>query len=150
MKHPKHNEIKSRLADKMTVKGISKVLGVSTKTVMEVRSAYPDEFKKRKPKPPKKDKLGTQPIFGRVPTDIYNRFKSEMSARGLTISGLLRYILKQRYVDGRYNHDNDYKPQSDCSCPDSSIIKNHNSNLDRDEVVCGDCGRVESGGDENE
>ena len=162
MTHPKHDEIKAGLGHGLTVRQVAKALHISTKTVQVVRAQYPEEFEKRGVRgggqvdqpaqlTVKKHTLLTGVIFGRVRFDIFERFKCEMRRRGFSVSELLRSILSERYRAGegaecdRYEHENEYAVQSQCACPADSIIKNCNSNLDRDEVVCGLCGRVGEG-----
>ena len=140
-RHKKHHQIKSRLSQGLSIREISSQLGVSSKTVQDVRSQYPDKFRPRppaKPKPPGKIKTVFTLLRGSVPVNIYAWFKSEMVFRKFTAPQLLRFILSERYR----GIDNKYIPGVECKCPASSWIKNCNSNHDRDEFICNLCGRV--------
>lgn len=132
------------LTEGLTVRAVAGALGVSTKTVQAVRAQYPDLFPPRgsvkKQPAERRVRVPNVAIFGRVPLNIYAKFTAETRRRGLTISGLLRGILNERYQDD--DRFNSHLPRVDCSCPIGSIVKNHNSNLDGDRFICERCGAV--------
>lgn len=149
MTHPKHNDIKDMLADGSTVREICKALHVSPGAVTDIRKTCGlVRVKKPKPEKPARKIPMERVIWGRVWDVIFKPFKSEMKERGLSMSGLIRHILSERYPFGPDDHLNDFEIQARCSCPDDSQIKNCNSNRDQDEVICSDCGRESGEGDD--
>ena len=146
MNNARHEKIKTALKSGLSVRAVSRSLSVSTKPVQEVRAQHPDLFA---PRPPKKEKEFRAPrvaqvaIFGRIPSEIYARFVDEVKKRGGTISDLVRDIFVDRYEN--YNQSNKYEPQSGCIHDQADILKNCNSNHDRDGFVCNRCGIVFDG-----
>lgn len=139
-----NTRIKAMLTEGLTVRAVAGALGVSTITVQAVRAQYPNEFKRRgsvkKQPAARRVRVPSVAVFGRVPANIYAKFTAELLKRGLSRSGLLRFILSERYQD--VDRFNSHALTGDCSCPIGSIVKNHNSNLDGDRFICERCGRV--------
>lgn len=141
--HSKYERIKNHLSDGFNIREIALLLHVSSATVQAVRSSLPELFSPRlQPKPPKPVRLPSVVVFSRIAQDIYQGFKAEMEKLGLDRSGMLRFILNERYPASADDRLNRYELQGDCDCPSGSIIRNVNSNLDGDRFVCDRCARV--------
>ena len=138
------DEIYAGLLAGLSVRLAARALRVSTATVQAVRSQYPDKFK-----PAQRLDVKYQsgrpvvnepsvPLSVRVPAWIFARIKSEIIDLGLTKSGFINGLLDARYKG--QDIYNGFEAGGECSHEPGDVVRNHNSNHDRDEFVCSRCG----------
>ena len=146
----KDHSIYEYLQDGFSIKQTAGLLECSTATVQKIRKRYPEQF------PPAAPRVGNQcqgrpktaspsvPLSVRVPAWIFARIKSEIIDLGLTKSGFINGLLDARYKG--QDIYNGFEAGGECSHEPGDVVRNHNSNHDRDEFVCSRCGaKLEKG-----